>query len=77
MATPEKKFKAPEHRNPLIGDTPSGTAENVLAVLEYLQIAEASIGGTCEIDDTIISGRARILNIVQDAVAALGEPSHD
>lgn len=60
-------------RSPLEGDTPRETAENIDAVLAYMQAAEASMGSTIEGNDTIVSGRARILELVQHAVLRLGD----
>lgn len=66
----------PQHRNPLIGSDHAETAENVGFVLAYLQISEAAIAGVAQSNDDIVSGRARILDVVQDAVASLGEAHH-
>ena len=66
----------------LQGATPIDTADNIDAILGYMQIAEAGIGSVFGEDYTgnLVSGRCRILDVVRHAVQQLGkdaEARHD
>lgn len=46
-------------------------AEDIDDVLNYLQVAEASIASVCQPGDKTVSGRSRIIDAVRHAVARL------